>query len=106
MPGDEVSFGNPLSNAPGSADDYRGWYFPGLTHLTPLSGYIFRPRPKKAQSIDENAGGGVFAKYEIGCVCVAPFGVMLTHAKCTNWKRILRDCQESLRTEFGYTKGD
>ncbi|EIM19160.1 Pkinase-domain-containing protein [Wallemia mellicola CBS 633.66] len=51
MPGDEVSFGNPLSNAPGSGDDYR---------------YIFRPRPKKAQSIDENAGGGVFAKYEIG----------------------------------------
>ncbi|TIB04695.1 hypothetical protein E3P96_01526 [Wallemia ichthyophaga] len=51
MPGDEVSFGNPLSNAPGTLDDYR---------------YIFRPRPKKAQSIDENAGGGVFAKYEIG----------------------------------------
>ncbi|TIA92331.1 hypothetical protein E3P99_00627 [Wallemia hederae] len=51
LPGDEVSFGNPLSNAPNSIDDYR---------------YIFRPRPKKAHSIDENAGGGVFAKYEIG----------------------------------------
>ena len=30
-------------------------------------GYIFRPRPQNAfDIIDEKAGGGVFAKYEIG----------------------------------------
>lgn len=90
MPGDELSFGNPLSNAPGTLDDYRWSSVPPQAHLTRVSGYIFRPRPKKAQSIDENAGGGVFAKYEIGWVCLSALDPKLTSSKCTNWKRIIR----------------